>query len=127
VKFMGEQKNPGDSTSFVIPQVGSPVGGFAVNSIGDYFGLPTVGQVGAGNQVIVNALPFRAYNLIWNEWFRDENLQNSLVVDTDDGRIRWVTMRSGAVASGMIILRPRCLGLRRALLLLCRWARLLRW
>jgi len=85
VKFMGEQKNPGDSTSFVIPQVGSPVGGFAVNSIGDYFGLPTVGQVGAGNQVIVNALPFRAYNLIWNEWFRDENLQNSLVVDTDDG------------------------------------------
>lgn len=84
-KFMGEQKNPGDSISYVVPQVTSPAGGYAVNSLQDYLGLPTVGQVGGGNTVTHNTLPLRMYNLIWNEWFRDENLQNSVVVDTDDG------------------------------------------
>ena len=48
-------------------------------------GLPTVGQVGAGNTVSHCAFFTRAYNLIWNNWFRDENLQNSAVVDTGDG------------------------------------------
>jgi len=47
--------------------------------------LPTLGQVGVGNTVSHSALPLRAYNLIWNEWFRDENLQNSVTVDTGDG------------------------------------------
>lgn len=85
-KFNGEQTNPGDSTSFVIPQVVSPAGGWAVNSLGDYFGLPTVGSTFGGAATIsVNALPFRAYNLIYNEWFRDENLQNSVTVATNDG------------------------------------------
>ena len=46
-KFMGEQKNPGDSTDFLVPQVKTPVGGWPIGSLGDYFGLPTVGQVGA--------------------------------------------------------------------------------
>ena len=45
---------------------------------GDYFGLPTVGQVSVGKSVSHSALPFRAYNLIFNEWFRDENLVPSL-------------------------------------------------
>lgn len=84
-KFMGEQVNPGDSISYVIPQMVCPANGYAVNSLQDYMGLPTVGQVGAGNTVSHSSLPLRAYNLIWNEWFRDENLQNSLVVDKDDG------------------------------------------
>lgn len=84
-KFMGEQANPADSISYVIPQQVSPAGGYAVNSLQDYFGLPTAGQVGVGNTVSHNALPLRAYNLIWNEWFRDENLQNSVTVDTGDG------------------------------------------
>ena len=44
-RFMGEQRNPGDSTSFLVPQVESPVAGWPIGSIGDYFGLPTVGQV----------------------------------------------------------------------------------
>ena len=69
----------------MIPQQVSPVGGYAVGSLQDYMGLPTVGQVGVGNTVSHNALPMRAYNLIWNEWFRDQNLQNSLTVDTGDG------------------------------------------
>ena len=84
-KFMGQQDNPGDSISYVIPQQVSPAGGYAVGSLQDYFGLPTVGQVGGGNTVSHSALPLRAYNLIYNEWFRDENLQNSSVVDKGDG------------------------------------------
>lgn len=84
-KMHGEQKNPNDSTSFTIPQTTCPVGGYAVGSLQDHMGLPTVGQVGVGNQFLHSALFTRAYNLIWNEWFRDENLQNSLTVPTDDG------------------------------------------
>jgi hypothetical protein len=84
-KFMGQQNNPGDSISYVIPQQVSPSGGYAIGSLQDYMGLPTVGQVTAGNTVSHCAFWPRAYNLIWNEWFRDENLQNSVVVDTGDG------------------------------------------
>lgn len=47
--------------------------------------MPTVGQVGGANTVTHSALFLRAYNLIWNQWFRDENLQNSVVVDKGDG------------------------------------------
>ena len=84
-KFMGEQDNPGDSTSFVIPQCTSPTGGYPTNSLGDYFGLPTVGQVTAGLTVSHSALFGRAYNLIWNEWFRDENLQTRAPINVGDG------------------------------------------
>lgn len=85
VKFQGEQINPGDSISYTIPQCVSPVGGYAVNSIHDYFGLPTVGQVTAGMTVSHNNLPLRAYNHIYNDWFRDENLQNSVAENQGDG------------------------------------------
>ena len=85
VKFMGEQVNPADSISYSIPQVASAVGGFVVGSVYDYMGLPTVGQVAGGSAVSVNALPLRAYNLIYNTWFRDENLVNSQGVPTGDG------------------------------------------
>jgi hypothetical protein len=84
VKFMGEQTNPSDSISYVVPQITSPAGGYAVGSIYDHFGLPTAGQITGTNTVTHNALPLRAYNLIYNEWFRDENLQNSVVVNTGD-------------------------------------------
>jgi hypothetical protein len=84
VKFMGEQTNPGDSISYVVPQITSSAGGYAVGSIFDHFGLPTAGQITGTNTVTHNALPLRAYNLIYNEWFRDENLQNSVVVNTGD-------------------------------------------
>ena len=84
-KFMGQQANPADSISYVIPQQVSPTGGYAIGSLQDYMGLPTVGQVTAGQTVSHCAFWPRAYNLIWNEWFRDENLQNSVTVDTGDG------------------------------------------
>ena len=84
-KFMGQQANPSDSISYVVPQQVSPAGGYAIGSLQDYMGLPTVGQVTAGQTVSHCAFWPRAYNLIWNEWFRDENLQNSVTVDTGDG------------------------------------------
>ena len=84
-KFMGQQDNPGDSTSYLVPQQVSPASGYAVGSLQDYMGLPTVGQVGSGNTVSHCAFWPRAYNLIWNEWFRDENLQTAAVVDKGDG------------------------------------------
>lgn len=85
VKMNGEQANPGDSTSYTTPQIVSPAGGYPIQSLYDYLGLPTVGGLGAGNTFSHSALPLRAYNLIWNEWFRDENLQNSLTVPKNDG------------------------------------------
>jgi hypothetical protein len=84
-KFMGQQTNPGDSISYVVPQQVSPAGGYAVGSLQDYMGLPTVGQVSNTGTVSHCAFWPRAYNLIWNEWFRDENLQNSVTVDLGDG------------------------------------------
>jgi len=84
-KFMGQQANPNSSISYVVPQQVSPAGGYAIGSLQDYMGLPTVGQVGAGNTVSHCAFWPRAYNLIYNEWFRDENLQNSVHVDLNDG------------------------------------------
>jgi hypothetical protein len=84
-KFMGQQTNPNDSISYVVPQQVSPTGGYAIGSLQDYMGLPTVGQVGNANTVSHCAFWPRAYNLIYNEWFRDENLQNSVTVDTGDG------------------------------------------
>ncbi len=79
-KFNGEQDNPGDSTDFLIPQTEAPAGGYAIGSLSDYFGIPT--GVAALKH---SALWHRAYNLIWNEWFRDENLQSSLTVSKGDG------------------------------------------
>jgi len=84
-KFMGQQTNPSDSISYVIPQQVSPANGYAIGSLQDYMGLPTVGQVTATKTVSHCAFWPRAYNLIYNEWFRDENLQNSVTVDKGDG------------------------------------------
>jgi len=83
-KFMGERTQPLSSIDYTIPTVTSPAGGWAEGSLADYFGLPTAGQIGAGATVATNALPFRAYNLIWNEWYRDQNLQNPAPLSTGD-------------------------------------------
>jgi len=79
-KFMGEQTDPGDSTDYLVPTITADAGGFDEESVYDYLGIPTKT---AGLEV--SALPLRAMNLIWNEWFRDQNLQDSLTVETDDG------------------------------------------
>lgn len=85
-KMNGAQTNPGDSTSFLAPIVAPAAitGGFnTAGSIADYMGIPIA--VAAFNNATISALPFRAYNLVWNDWFRDENLQNSITVQTNDG------------------------------------------
>jgi hypothetical protein len=82
-RFCGEQKNPGDNTDFLIPSL-KGINIFPNGSIFDYMGLSTSVAIDPANTPI-NALPFRAYNLIYNEWFRDENLIDSLPVPTGDG------------------------------------------
>lgn len=76
-KFNGEQENPNDSTDYLIPQFGG--GAVASESIHDYMGIPP------GVNITFNSLHARAYNLIYNEWFRDQNLQDSAVVPKGDG------------------------------------------
>jgi len=78
-RFNGAQDDPEDSTDFLVPKTG--VGQTVMlGSIGDYMGLPPMaGFLGC------SALPFRAYNLIWNAWFRDQNLQDSISVPVDNG------------------------------------------
>lgn len=77
-QFNGQQDYPGASTDYLVPQTTAPVDkGFPVGSLEDYFGLPT-GVKG----IKANELAARAYALIWNEWFRDENLQNPINLST---------------------------------------------
>jgi len=71
-KFCGEQVDPGDTTDYTIPQQQTQQGQIAVGSLADYFGLPT-GTPG----LEFSDLPFRAYKHIWNEWYRDQNLQQT--------------------------------------------------
>ncbi len=80
-KFMGEQIDPGDSIDFTIPQmVSTAVTGYLAGSIHDYFGLPTEIP-----DLTHSCLFHRSYNLVWNDWFRDQNLQDSLTVQRNDG------------------------------------------
>lgn len=84
-EMMGQQASPADTIAYTIPQVVSAAGGFPANSIYDHMGLPVVGQIAAGQTISVNALPLRCYNRIWNEWFRDENMQNGVTTLTGVG------------------------------------------
>lgn len=77
--FNGAKDNPSDCIDYLIPTLPDKTE-FEVGTIGDYFGLPTGVPLNK-----INALPFRAYNLIYNEWFRDENLQDSLPFEKGDG------------------------------------------
>ncbi|AXL14466.1 major capsid protein [Microviridae sp.] len=86
-RFMGEQDlgPTQDIESFEIPQTfwDGAIEVIPTNSLGDYFGLPAGEQLSIG--IFLNALPFRAYNLIYNEWFRDQNLQAAATVNTGNG------------------------------------------
>lgn len=81
--FCFEQEDPADSTDYVVPTcqlAGGTAGETGIGTVWDYFALPT----GLTKTLNVNALPFRMYYLIWNEWFRDENLQKSVKIDKSD-------------------------------------------
>lgn len=80
-KFMGAQDDPGDSIDFTIPVVTGTTAATGEGSLWDYFGLPLDNGAGSHidpDSVTVSALPFRAYELIYDDWFRDENLQDGM-------------------------------------------------
>lgn len=81
--FCFEQEDPDDSTDYVIPSITAVDNSenVYVGSLWDYFGLPVNTS---GNLSGVSALPFRGVYLIWNEWFRDENLQKSVKIQKGD-------------------------------------------
>lgn len=83
-ELMGENTQSAwiPQTEYSVPQVTAPDGGWSIGSIADYMGIPT----GVAN-LSVNALPFRAYALIMNEWFRDENLSDPLNIPVDDATL----------------------------------------
>lgn len=93
-RMMGERPNPKDSIDYLVPQLSSGSSGFAVGSLADYFGIPT----GVKN-LSVNALPFRAYAKIWDDWFRCEYLQDCIInkyEDLGDGNpnnVDWLSLR----------------------------------
>lgn len=79
-KFNGEQENPGDSTAYLVPTITAPGTGWGSGDLASYFGIP-INAPG----IEISALWHRAYNLIWNEWFRDQNLQDSAPMNKGDG------------------------------------------
>lgn len=86
-ELMGENNESAwiPSTEYEIPQITAPSGGWNIGTIADYMGVPT-GVSGLS----VNALPFRAYALICNEWFRDENLCDPLNIPLTDATVAGV-------------------------------------
>lgn len=80
-EFMGENRltHWEQPTEYAIPQITAPSGGWTKGTIADYMGIPT----GVGN-ISISALPFRAYALIWNEWFRDQNLKDPCLISMDE-------------------------------------------
>jgi hypothetical protein len=86
-ELMGENTESAwiPTVEYSVPQITAPVGGWNIGTIADYFGIPT----GIDN-LSVNALPFRAYALIMNEWFRDENLSDPLDIPVNDATVTGV-------------------------------------
>lgn len=92
-QFNGYQENPGDTTDFLIPTIDFGSADVLTGSIFDQMGIPPGNYQEIGNQADpanwykwnISALPFRAYNLIYNEWFRDQSLVNSINVPKGQG------------------------------------------
>lgn len=98
VRMMGEQDNPTDSINYTVPQMtfSTTAGTIPTNgSFYDMCALPTAPMANAPASYTVNTLRFRMYNLVWNQWYRDQNHQDSVVVHTGD---------SGDVASDYVLL-----------------------
>lgn len=97
-KLNGAQDNPGDSIDFEVPRIDAidPPLNVAVGSIYDYFGVPV--EIDIPQDESPMSLPFRAYNKIYNEWFRDEDIQGDIdekFIDTDDLEADFTLMRRG--------------------------------
>lgn len=109
-KMMGERKNPNDSIDYLVPQIKLAyttdeqlADTVKVGSLADYFGIPVQNLTAEGGNISVSHLPFRAYQKVWDDWFRDENLQDSVIQssdelndstgDTTEARKKWLTLR----------------------------------
>lgn len=88
VKFMGEQE-PSTFTVYTVPQCTVPAAGYSVGRLLDYMGIPPSIPCAGSTTWTHSALPVRAYYLIWNQWFRDENLVPSVTVSKGDGPDNW--------------------------------------
>lgn len=90
VKMMGERVNPKDSIDYLVPQIVLTEAKRGVGTLADYFGIPVSGMTDSegaaigGGDISVSVLPFRAYQKIWDDWYRDENLQDSIIQSTDE-------------------------------------------
>ena len=85
-KFMGERENPSDDPSTLTVPRGSTANNLE-GTVFDYLGFPIQGT--AGTNIQFNELPLRGIQLIWNEWYRDQNLQNSIAVSKADAGQTW--------------------------------------
>lgn len=85
-EFCGENTEGAwaSTKEYQIPSISAPEGGFASGTLADYFGLPVGLEWSAEADLSPSALPFRAYSLICNEFFRDENLSDPLLIPLDD-------------------------------------------
>ena len=98
VRMCGEQENPEDSTDFIVPTISLKFSSSSVGSIPDYMGLGCSdfgSSAPTSSNNVVQCLPFRSYWLIWNEWFRDENLQKSVKISKGDTNTVVEAMGSG--------------------------------
>lgn len=86
-EFCGENSESAwvPSTVYTEPKITSPEGGFATGTIADYLGYPVNVEIPDNSPITASALPFRAYAKICNEWFRDQNLQDPLLIPDGDG------------------------------------------
>lgn len=87
-KFMGAQTDPGDTIDYTIPRLTGTNTQTVQGTLWDYFGLPVKQAGGASidpDDLTTSAMPWRAYVKIWNDWFRDENLQDSYTENVGNG------------------------------------------
>ena len=111
-KMHGAQDDPGDSIDYTVPVVTGTNVRTGEGSLWDYFGLPLDNKAGAHfdpDDVTVSALPYRAYMLIYNEWFRDQNLQDAYTITTDDGPDEIVTnttVQGAAAGTNWVTVTP---------------------
>ena len=92
VNMMGQNDSSfwAENVEYTTPKAKAPKGGWKAGSIADYMGIPT----GVEN-IEVNRMPFNAYAKVWNEWFRDENLQQPVDVYTGDETLTETTVQGG--------------------------------
>lgn len=84
-RMQGAQDAPTDTIAYTVPVINlTDVTGNVVASVFDYMGFP-VGNIAAGQTLPTNALPYRAYNRIWNDWFRDQNIQGVVANNKGNG------------------------------------------